>query len=77
MRQPKMRKWQVRYLDLSVIAPGRTASAACRWAFRKWISDKAILRNPPTAREGGWRGVTATVITATGHMATAHRAEPC
>ena len=58
-----MSHWQVRYLDLSVIAPGRTAGAACRWAFRKWISDKAIKRAPPASRDGGWVGVVATPIT--------------
>lgn len=57
-----MRRWQVRYLDLSLIAPGKSASSACRWAFRKWIADKSIKRQPPSDPDGGWVGVTVTLL---------------
>lgn len=61
-----MRHWQIRYLDLAVIAPGKTAGAACRWAFRKWIADGAITKVPATSSEGGWVGVTVTILPTTG-----------
>jgi hypothetical protein len=61
-QQRAMRHWQVRYLDLSVIAPGRTAGSACRWAFRKWIADTSIKRIPATSTDGGWVGVKVELL---------------
>ena len=56
-----MRQWLVQFLDLSVVAPGRTAGAACHWAFRKWIAEEAIKRHPARSNDGGWVGVKVTL----------------
>jgi hypothetical protein len=41
---------------VSVYAP--SAQAACRKAFRYWIKNKELTRQPPTTDNGGFEGVT-------------------
>lgn len=67
-RKARMRHWQVRYLDLTVIAPGRNYGAACRWAFRKWLAEESIVSVPESSPDDTFKGVTCAMLDENGEL---------
>lgn len=49
--------YTVTYKDLSHTIPANSAQHACRKAFRHWLKNSLIKKQPITTDDGGFEGV--------------------
>jgi len=59
--KPK-RMYKIEYLGHIFSCPASSAQGACRKAFRYWLREKHIKRQPATDRDGGFVGVVVELL---------------